>query len=995
MRKCIGLALALLLGVVPAGLAQVSTGNIYGSVADESGAVLPGVTVTLSGEYGTRTTTSSSDGQFRFLGVENGRYKMVVALTGFTTVNREVVVVTGQNANLSFGMKVASVEETVTVTAETPIVDTKRRGTATTLETSELEKTPNARDPWGVLKNVPGVVLDRVNIAGNENGQQASAAGKGSANTDKMWNIDGLSVTDMSATGASPSYYDFEAFREIAVTTGGADLTVQSGGIGINLVTKRGTNAFHGGARMLLAHDDMQSGNVPDSLSADPRLVNPDGTFRDKADHIQQISDYGFELGGPIVKDKLWFFGTYGKQDIRLTRLNGTPDKTLLPSYNGKLNWQATGSTMVSAFYFVGKKQKFGRAPSVPVQGVDGFNWDQDDAYVEGGMPGGLWKAEVNHTFSPNFFVSAKAAYYDTGFGLTARGGADQSYTLDYVNGVGLGSYADYEAIRPQKTANLDANYFFSGLGGNNELKFGFGYRTVTTDSGSSYNGNQLVGVINGVGAGDRVAKVFRNRRVVNGGKYWSGYLGDVLSRGRFTANAGLRLDHQTAKNLESSVPANASFASLLPGLTVPADEQDLQNWTTLSPRVGVSFALDEGRKTVLRASYASYYEQLAFGDVGDENRAALSYLAYGWNDSNNDNFVQPGEVNLGGGVLYSANVNPANPSQVGDTVNKIDRDRDPKRDHEFVLGIDRELSPNFAIGAAYTWRNATNWTYRPRLGGACTGDASLSNCPIIGPNDYTANAPRTFNGYTGVTYSPSAALVGAGSSGRIRTNRPGYTTTYNGLELTLNKRLANKWMGRIAFSFNDWVENFDGTPVARGNGATGALGGSPGRNEQDALVDGGQVAALSGGSGKASFYTSIKWQLYANGLVQLPWSFDLSAAVFARQGGPYPISVRIPAGVDGSAIPAFTQDTIDTNRYDDLWNIDLRLAKNMKLGGSTLTLSAELFNVFNNSLVLSRWRYAEAAAFTATASGAESGLGRIEEIISPRILRVGARFSF
>ena len=366
MRKCIGLALALLLGVVPAGLAQVSTGNIYGSVADESGAVLPGVTVTLSGEYGTRTTTSSSDGQFRFLGLENGRYKMVVALTGFTTVNREVVVVTGQNANLSFGMKVASVEETVTVTAETPIVDTKRRGTATTLETAELEKTPNARDPWGVLKNVPGVVLDRVNIAGNENGQQASAAGKGSANTDKMWNIDGLSVTDMSATGASPSYYDFEAFREIAVTTGGADLTVQSGGIGINLVTKRGTNAFHGGARMLLAHDDMQSGNVPDSLSADPRLVNPDGTFRDKADHIQQISDYGFELGGPIVKDKLWFFGTYGKQDIRLTRLNGTPDKTLLPSYNGKLNWQATGSTMVSAFYFVGRSRSSAAPPACP-----------------------------------------------------------------------------------------------------------------------------------------------------------------------------------------------------------------------------------------------------------------------------------------------------------------------------------------------------------------------------------------------------------------------------------------------------------------------------------------------------------------------------------------------------------------------------------------------------------------------------------------------------
>jgi hypothetical protein len=389
MRKCISLALAGLLGFATAALAQVSTGNIYGAVTDESGAVLPGVTVTLTGDIGTRTTTSSSDGQFRFLGLENGRYKLVVALTGFTTLNREVVVVTGQNVNLAFGMKVASVEETVTVTAETPIVDTKRRGTATTLETSELEKTPNARDPWGVLKNVPGVLLDRVNIAGNENGQQASAAGKGSANTDKMWNIDGLSVTDMSATGASPSYYDFEAFREIAVTTGGSDLTVQSGGIGINLVTKRGTNAFHGGARALVAHDDLQSGNVPDSLSADPRLQNPDGSYRDKADHIQQITDYGFELGGPIVKDRLWFYGTYGKQDIRLERLNGTPDKTLLPSYNAKLNWQVASSTMLSAFYFVGRKQKYGRAPSVPVQGVDGFNWTRTTPTWTAACPAG------------------------------------------------------------------------------------------------------------------------------------------------------------------------------------------------------------------------------------------------------------------------------------------------------------------------------------------------------------------------------------------------------------------------------------------------------------------------------------------------------------------------------------------------------------------------------------------------------------------------------
>jgi len=354
-------------------------------------------------------------------------------------------------------------------------------------------------------------------------------------------------------------------------------------------------------------------------------------------------------------------------------------------------------------------------------------------------------------------------------------------------------------------------------------------------------------------------------------------------------------------------------------------------------------------------------------------------------------NFVQPGEVDIPGGVLYSFGVDPSNPTAVAAPVNKVDRNRDPKHDHEFVLGIDRELGPSFAIGAAYTWRKADNWTYRPRLSGPCGSEITLGSCPIIGPGSYTAGTPVTRNGFTGVPYSPDVALVNAGSGGRIRTNRPDYTTTFNGLELTLTKRLTNKWMGRVAFSYNDWVENFDGVAVS----GTTANAGSPGAIETDALLDGGQVATLSGGSGKASFYTSVKWQLYATGLVQLPWSFDLSGVVFGRQGGPYPKSIRISGGRDGTR-PWLAQDAVDTDRYSALWNFDLRLAKNIRLGSSsTVTLSAELFNVLNNELVLSRWRYPDSAAFTDTAAGATPGVGRIEELISPRIFRFGARFSF
>jgi hypothetical protein len=990
MKRTLLLGLALLLALAPGIYAQISTGNIYGTVKDESGAVLPGATVTLSGDLGTRSTTAGSQGEFRFLNLDRGRYKVAIALPGFSTVNQEVSVVTGENISLDFSLKVAQVAETVTVTSEAAIVDIKKRGTSTSMTAEELNNMPTARDPWAALRNVPGVLVDRVNIAGNENGQQASVAGKGSTTGDKVWNLDGINVTDMSATGASPTYFDFDAFQEIVVSTGGGDLNVQTGGIGINLVTKRGTNKFHGGARYLIADDNWVSGNVPDELKNDPRLKGSD-----KADHLKSIKDFGFELGGPIVKDKLWFYGTYGKQDIKNIRLVQTPDDTLLPAYNAKINWQATGQTMVSAYWFLGNKQKFGRQPSVGVQGEDSFNWNQKNFYTDGGLPGGLWKGQIDHTFSPNFFVSAKGAYYDTGFGFAARGGPEKSYTLDYVNGVGLGSYSDYLSIRPLKLAALDGNYFFAGMGGNNELKFGFSYRDVSTLSHSAYNGNQLVGVINSdTDPSQNVAWVVRDRVVNYGGKYTSAYLGDVFTKNRFTVNFGARWDLQTAKNLPSESPADKSFPSLLPAVTFQGDTNNVIEWNDISPRVGLSYALDEGRKTVMRASFARYASQLSYSDVNYENPNQLAILAYGWRDLNNDKFVQPNEVELDN-FQYNVNVDPANPAAVSTTANKVDRDYKAKHDNEFILGLDHELAPNFAVGAAYTYRRGTDWEYRPRRGGPCTGDPSRDTCPIIQPGQYTRGTATAANGYSAFVFSPNAALVTAGSGGRLRTNRDGYYTNFSGLEFTLTKRLSNKWMARAAFSWNDWTEHWkDGVIPTQGLTGNSSAGGNPGPVEVDPLVSGGQVANISGGSGKASFYTSVKWQFYGNTMVQLPLGLDLSGAVFGKQGGPYPINLRLVAGRDAT-LNALATPEADTLRYDSLWDIDLRLAKTFKFGQGGITLSVEGFNMLNNNVILSRFRTANSAAFVDTLAGAESGLGRIEEILAPRTFRLGARLTF
>src|SRR6185503_15205449 len=203
--------------------------------------------------------------------------------------------------------------------------------------------------------------------------------------------------------------------------------------------------------------------------------------------------------------------------------------------------------------------------------------------------------------------------------------------------------------------------------------------------------------------------------------------------------NLGARWDLQTARNLASDAPANDAFPNLLPALQYQGQDDNAITWNDLSPRLGLSYALDEARRTVVRASFARYATHLSFGNVTTENPVSAGILAYGWNDRNGDRMVQANEVDLGN-FLYSVNVDPANPAAIGSTVSVIDRDLRAKHDNEAILGIDREVAANFAVGAAFTYRRSTDWDYRPLLAGPCTGEPSRQSCAIIGPEQYAPN---------------------------------------------------------------------------------------------------------------------------------------------------------------------------------------------------------------------------------------------------------------
>lgn len=980
MRRLLALGLVLLLAA-PA-WAQIASGNIYGTVTDESGAVLPGASVSaVSKQIGgaPRTTLSGSKGEFRFLNLDRGVYTVSVNMSGFGPLTREVIVTTGVNVELKLGLKVAGKQESVTVTAETPVVDTKRVGTATTLSEEELTKVPQGRDPWAVLKTVPGILVDRVSIAGNEAGQQSIFVGKGAQFADTMWNLDGVVITDTTSGGATSTYFDFDAFQEIAVTTGGNDLKTQTGGLGLNFVTKRGTNTFHGSVRTFFSHDKLQSSNLPDSLKNDSRLALRSGGFSDNADHIDQINDYGADLGGPLIKDKLWFWGSYGKNDIRLVRFNQTKDKTLLKNWNAKLNWNAGSRDQLSFFFFNGAKVKLGRSPGFAGNEPDSFLWNQGNFYPESDCKApcglhGLFKLEENHTFNANFFMNAKYAYYGWGYGFDPRGGNDKNGGVDRVTDTAYGSSTFYRFTKPWHIFDVSGSAFKNGWGGNHEFKFGFGYRYNPNDSLASFSGDGLFGVRNSTDPSDPAASVAFISRPYNSkftGKSASGYVGDTFTKGRWTWNLGVRWDRQQAETQASTAPANPAFPNLMPALQFQGGGTGV-DWKDFSPRVGFTVALDENRKTVARASYARYAGQLNPLEATYDSPIpyGYAYLAYKWVDRNGDHLAQRDEIlATPAGFVYAVNVDPSNPAALS-SFNKIDPNYHANKDNEVVVGIDHELGKNLAVGAAYTWRRTTDLpSWAPRI------DA---NGRILTQADYIANAPVSANGFTAQSYFPNPARIG--NNGSILTNRPDYHQTYSGFELSANKRLANKWFARAAFSVMDWTEHFDGPNAIQNptkTDLTGYLTAGAGPSQE-----GGIVAPKSYGA-KTNTFFNAKWQFSLNALYQFAKDMELGAALFGRQGYPRALYLRLPGGDDGAqrAIPA----ALDSQRFKNVWNLDLRLARHQKLGGRAMVdLSVDLFNVFNTNVVLQQSRQVNAASFN-----------RIDEIINPRILRIGVRLGF
>jgi len=958
------LALVACLATSTVAFAQVQSGSISGSVKDEQGGVLPGVLLTLQGAGAPQTFVTESDGQFRFLNVPPGTYTLTAALQGFRTVIREgVVVAVGQSVQLPMQLGVAAVAESITVSGESPVVDTKAMGTATNFTQDELSRVPNSRDPWALLRTVPGVVLDRVNIAGNETGQQAGFVSKGGRQGDAVWTMDGVPITDMATAGASPTYFDYDAFDEIQISTGGNDIKQATGAVGLNFVVKRGTNQFRGTARGYFTNDALEATNLPDELLSRVPPVTPE-----TADHNKQISEYGIDVGGPIVKEKLFFWGSIAKQDIRLFRqsANGI-DQTLIKNYNAKINYQITQKDMFNFLFFNGDKVKHGRAPGYASFEPASARFEQHNLYTDSPLHG-LWKWEENRVWSNSLFMTAKYAYYNNGFTLDSTdltGLLGISAIRDATFGVADAN----NFLRPQHTINVDGNHFRSIGSGTHDFKFGFAWRRTDAFSQDIYPGTKIVAYENS--ATDFRARLYREGAGTNRSYYISGYFGDTISMGRMTLDLGLRYDRQYGKALASSTEANGAFPSLVPGINFAGYDPPF-HWNNLTPRVGMTYALDENHRSIIRASFSRNAGQLSGigGNVGYANpSSSVGYVEYPWTDFNGDHLAQPNEVNTTGPVLASGGgFNTSNPTAVS-SANLIDPDLKAPIATGVVVGFDHELLPNLGLQVNYSWNRTTNHLgYTPFIG-LTAADFTLGT-PLTGtlPDGTAYNVP---------IYIPDANKVAAVGGGRLYTNYPDYVTKFNGIEFAVNKRMSNRWMMRLGAAYSNPTEDYNGNPPLDELGNPTSIDTTP-------LKSGGQYAPRSGGSGSGDVFINQKWNFNVNGAYQIGWNMEVAGNLFGKQGTPFPVYRNATLGRDGSRRVLISPE-LDTFRFDNLWDLDLRWSWNPKFSShGNLQFITDLFNVFNSATEINRVRNAGATNFQALTSN-----------LSPRILRFGVRFGF
>lgn len=1019
LRSAVLLA-AILAFAATTGYAQ-QPGQVFGKVTDASGAVMPGVTVTLTGNVLLQpmVAVSSATGTYQFPGLRVGVYAVKFELTGFKTLLRDAVrIEIGANVQINAALEISTVQETVTVTGETPVVDLRDTSKTSRFTQEALQSIPSARDPWVIIEQSAGVAMDRQNVGGSASGQQSNFVARGAGFAQQKWNLDGIDITDMNATGGSPIYFDFDSFEEMQISAGGADITMQSPGVGVNLVTKSGTDKFKGSGRFYVTDEKYQSVNVDDTLRRQGAATgNP----------IQNIKDYGFEVGGPIKPGRAWFWGGIGKQNINVginnffkgdqacqamkaslaadptsVSINDVrgclnPDTTILNNYNLKLAVETIKNNQFSFLFNSAEKVRNARDASDlrPLEttyrqiGVD--NPALGSSWWKTGMPK-TYKWSDRHIFSDRFMMEFSYAHVGNNFALTFHDESLRSVQPLYetTTQAWSRSYNESVYVRPTDSIDIMGSYFMPGVGGGDHaLKFGLKYRNDGALTANMYGGDAYGRVTNGIPA---EAQLYRRGLSNYHLRNRNFYVQDTWSMKKLTVIASVRFDYQYDLVDPSSVDASPFFGkptyagvykgvtytgaafNQLPAINFGGYRPDVA-WKNWSPRFGLTYDLLGNGRNVVKFTYGRYVGQLGSGGLAYVyNTVGSTYVRYPWVDLNGDKFIQANEVVLTAAPLSSTGgYNYKNPTQTT-TTGSLDPNLTADRTDEVIASFDKQLGNDFAVSFSYIWRKYSNFSW----------------------SDYTN---WDYTNYTAVQWTPPANTCGAGATcsavtyyqptsqppvDYVLTNEPGYWRNYQGIELSARKRMSKNWMMSASLAYNN-------APVHYTQGQ-----GYEDPTNVFTSFNSGQYAPESTSSGLGNVFVNQKWIYRMSGSYTLPWwRIGVAATYNYRTGNPFIRSATSPTRPFSAGQASVYLDTRGDVRLPNYQNVDLRIDKPFTFFNRLrVTASLDIFNLLNGNTTLSERGIQNTANLTANPPVAGNS-NTISQLLAPRVLRFGVRVTF
>ncbi|MCI0416488.1 TonB-dependent receptor [bacterium] len=930
--------------------AQTQTGGIVGNVLDSESNPVPAAAVSLNSPAlirGQMTTQTDGDGYYRFSNLTPGSYRLEFSMQGFRTLVREGIVVrVGATISVNVTLQVNPVEAALVVSGESPVVDIKQTTVGTHFSEKMLEEVPNARDIWSLMEQTPSVITDKINVGGIESGLQSLFSARGGSWQQNQFNLDGINVTDPAAIGATDFYFDFDTFEEVQVTTGATSAEVTVPGVFINVITKSGGNDFHGGAKFLYEDEAFQAHNLNDEL-IDAFGLTPE--VQDLFQRIDYLSDVSFQIGGPIKKDKLWFFGSF--RDHRIHRgvpfypvAEGTDIKysLLKGTYNINQNNTITGLWGGNWYYKPDRGAvDFGGAFVTPES-----TWIEDDVSH-------VFQSTWNSVLGDNALLDARVSFVHLTFPLIIKNDNASHQELTTYQ-ILEAAYLGFDQLRRRLQINGSLSYYVDNwLGGKHDVKVGYDIQHAFDDTTATANDDLFYLDFQGqpllviewntpVNTKDRI-------------KDYAFFVQDSYRLGKMVIDAGVRINFANGRLPEQSSPGGAfsqarSFSEV----------SDIPNWKTIAPRLGFIYDVFGDGKMAIKANYARYFAQLGIGYPDYQNFGGLGGQVFFWADTNGNGRLDPGEEQGGPIQRFGGAFGPGEQG-----VNLVDPDLKRPKTDEFTIGFDRELARDMLLTVNFIYRKDTDLQEDINTG---VPFSAFSPVTVTDPGPDGVLGTSDDGGEVVVFNQDPATL---GQDAFLLTNPDGLEADYRGVEIQVNKRFSDKWqmVAGLTFGRANTLAKGSGSFIPGGNADTGGLG-TPLFDSPNSLIN---------ADGRSYWDRPVIFKL--GGSYSAPWDIDIGGFIRSQSGVPFPRQIQI-TDLNQGPITIFAEK-VGATRLPATTTVDLSFTKNFTIQNGRLGVSLDVFNLFNENTIQD----------AQTLSGPAFLVPKV--VLAPRVARLGVRYDF